>query len=337
MWSLVGFKKRWQRGIGAGVILGTLLLMLGCEAPRLNPFDPKADNYIQKMRTRILVREMSDPTKGIPGVFLTEQKLGLAGVTDERGEVLWEHDPVDSLIIHALADNYFPNTLSVTLEEVTNQFTLLLNSRPRLVRKRFYSFYNSASRITRLTMKAWIEDPDGMGDIQVVYLALLDSAFRDTLEREEDYYITSFSITRLPGNVTKEEITELDFALVVKNSPQDSIVDQPHTIRRVIAVKLNPLLPKEGRTETGSIVFKWEPINLPYQFFYRIVLVQVTPTTQKIGEFAPIAAAESQFELDDPAILDRLTDGTYTWVLQVEDRFGNVCQSKALVFDYFKS
>ena len=314
-----------------------LLGVMGCDAPRLNPFDPRAENYIQKIRTRISVRAMYNPTVGIPGVFLVEEKLNLAGVTDARGEVLWEHDPVDSLIVHARADEFFPATMRVKVQEEANQFTLLLNARPVVARKHFYSFYNVASQKTRLTMEAWIEDRDGPGDIGVVYLALLDTSFRDTLEFYEERYRSSFNISRLPGEVSKEEITGLDFSLVIKNTVRDSIIDHPNTIRRVIAVNLVPLQPNVGRTETGSILFKWEPVNLPYEYFYRIVLVQITPVTQKVGEFAPIAAGESQYKLEDPAVLDRLTDGTYTWVLQVEDRFGNVCQSKALVFDYFKS
>ncbi|MDZ7269884.1 MAG: hypothetical protein ONB48_21585 [candidate division KSB1 bacterium] len=316
-----------------------LLGLLACDAPRQNPFDPRAENYRAQARSTITVRRLYPPNQGLSEVVVREDRLQLLGITDANGMVKWSHPYRDTLLITASRSGYFATTVRCRAAGVDNAWEVYLNAEPQVTAARIYSIRDNSGDLTYVGMEAGIHDADGRADIQTVTLRLQSGTFSAALQLDDpltETYSTRFNIGKLPGNISNEELPTLDFALVVKNLNQDSLVFAPYSVRRVITQTLRPLLPNLDRPESGSILFTWERLTLPYEHFYRIVLFRLEASPLRIADFGPLPATQESFLLEDPDILSALAPGWYLWILQVEDRLGNRGESNAVSFQYFK-
>lgn len=324
---------KWLMGT-LGVVV--LLIGLGCDAPRLNPFDPKADNALDIVETRIQVQHFLNPQKGVPGVLAVEPQLQLSGITDVQGRIFWTHPRVDTITVLLTKTGYFPATYRFPILANSNQFVGFLNAKPVIRRLKFVTIHNVASQVDYIRLETIIDDPDGDADIQEVTLQLPDSGFSKTLARTDSSFEVLFNKNQISPQITAGQLPGLNFKLVVYNTNRDSIVEEPLVLRRVITTDLTPLLPNPERAESGSILFTWKAVQLDYPFYFRVVLYASAGTITKIGEFYPIPSTATQFELNDPDFLASLETGTYLWNLEVEDEFGNIAESSVLQFQYFK-
>lgn len=315
-----------------------LLFMTACEAPRLNPLDPQSRNYIKSNQTRINVLRLYPPNSGISGINVEIMNLNMFKLSDSDGIVVFEHEPVESLFVSASGTGYFPANVDFKINGLINNEDLYLNAVPQIKSAKFYSIRDNSSNLTYLALESDVSDPDGPTDIVSVYLVAESGNFRESLgfDAQSGKYSTKFNINNLPGNLSPEELPELNFHCIVKNLNNDSLISLPYSIRRVINEKLDPLSPNLNQAETDSIKFSWKPLVLDYSFSYSIVLYSLNDNIQRIGKFGPIPSTADQFMLNDPSVLDNLAAGWYLWILQAEDAIGNICQSNALNFQYIK-
>jgi len=323
----------------AWAALACLAGLSACEAPRHNPFDPAADNYRPRAHSTITVRRLYPPHAGIAEVALREDELQLFGISNAAGVVKWTHDFRDTLRVKASATGYFPTLVKLPATGRENVWDIHLNATPQVSDAKIHSLHNNSANLTYVMMQAQIRDADGRADLLAAELQLPPTSFRAGLQLDEpmsDAYTTRFNLDRLPGNLSTADLPTLDFILVVKNVNQDSAIFGPFTVRRVITQSLRPLLPNPERPESGSILFTWERLDLPYEHFYYIILFRLEGSPFRLGEFGPIAAAQSSFILDDTVVLATLNTGWYLWILQVADRLGNRAESNAISFQYFK-
>ncbi len=321
------------------IILSMALLWYwGCDAPRLNPFDPKADNYITQMVTKVTIHRLYPPNETIPRAKVILENLNFFGWTNEAGYIEWEHQPVDSIVVITQKSGYFTDTTKFATAGLANNFHIYLNAVPEVVASKFYSIHTNPLNLTYIQMEAEITDADGPADIETVYLEVREKAFRDTLifDNETGNFFTRINIDKLPGLVSPDELPELTFQLVVKNISTDSVVFAPYFIKRVIQEPIVTIAPNMNQTETGPITFQWEKVDLNFNFVYYIVLYSLDGNVRRIGKFGPIPSSETQFTLNDPEVLNNLTDGWYIWILQVEDKIGNIGQSNGLNFQYIR-
>ncbi len=321
--------------IGA-LLLAIILGFLACEAPRLNPLDPRAKNALDQVETVIEVRHLLQTNQGIAGVLVVAPELQLSGVTDARGRITWVHPRVDTLKVVLSKEGYFTTQNAFPIRAVSNQFVSFLNAQPIVRRLKFTTIHNAASQVDYINLEAWIDDPDGDADIQQAVLQLPDSNFTRTLSRTDTVFQVLFNKTQISPHITAGQLPGLDFRLVVYNTNGDSIVVAPLVLRRVIDIALTPLLPNSDRAESGTILFTWKAVSLDYPFYFRVILYSSTGTITKIGEFFPIPGSATQFELTDETFLNSMETGTYLWNLEVEDQFGNIAESSVLQFQYFK-
>ncbi len=321
-----------------GILMNALLLLFigGCEAPRLNPFDPKAENALDMVESQIQVQQFLNPQKGIEGVLVIEPNLQLSGVTNAQGQVNWVHPRVDTLRVLLSKKGYFSATYHFPIRANFNQFVGFLNAEPVIRRLKFTTIHNVASQVDYIRLETVVDDPDGEADIQDVVLQLPDSGFSKTLARTDSSFEILFNKTQISPDITAGQLPALNFQMVVFNTNGDSIVKGPLVLRRVITTELTPLLPNPERAESGSILFTWKAVTLDYPFNFRVVLYASTGTISKIGEFYPIPSTATQYELNDPEFLNKMETGTYLWNLEIEDQFGNIAESSVLQFQYFK-
>lgn len=315
-----------------GLCLGVLS---NCDAPRDNPFDPDSPNYRQPYRTRIFVRSLYPPNTAIPGALVVSPNLGLSGITNGEGFADWQHDQVDSIIVQTFCEGYFNSATVFYPVEYNNDFSVLINAQPVLNEALFFSIFDNFQNQTYVNIDAFISDQDGQSDIEKVLLRLSNTNFHKTLPfGAASSYSASFNITELPDNVNLQTLPELEFSLFVQNINGDSLIFEPFRIIRVIDKKLTLLEPHPTSRVRGTILFRWEKVDLSYSFTYQIELYRLSGNVQLLETFKNIPADSSQFLLDDPEILDRLSNGGHFWLLQIRDRLGNICQSEILTFDY---
>ncbi len=323
----------WKAGVAIGMMI---LVFLACEAPRLNPLDPRADNALDRVETVIDVRHLLQTTQGIAGVLVVAPELQLAGVTNEQGRVTWVHPRVDTLHVELSKAGFFTTQYDFPIRANSNQFFAFLNARPIVKQLKFVTIHNSASQVDYIRLEVLIDDPDGEADIQRAILQLPDSNFSRPLNRNDSTFQVQFNKTQISPTITAGQLPGLDFQLIIYNTNGDSIVVTPLVLRRIIDISLTPLLPNSDRAESGTILFTWKAVALDYPFNFRVILYSSTGTIAKIGEFYPISGTATQFELADEEFLQNMETGTYLWNLEVEDQFGNIAESQVLQFQYFK-
>ncbi len=317
------------------LIPGILLLLMACDAPRQNPFDPKAKNYSdnqqQIVTSKLFVKHLFPPFAPIANVNILIKNLHLFLTTNSKGYVTFDHRPVDSLDVLTDASGYF-NREFVLPTLATNQYTIYLNAQPQVEQVHFTSTYTNLEQTqstTNLSISASIVDFDGPLDIDTVTLKNDDYQFAINLTRDPNnntYFSSEFNVSQIAADLNNAQLPELNFYFVVKNLNNDSIKTGPYSIRRVIETELKLTSPIEGHTVRDSIIFAWVNPEFPYDYIFNIELLKF-PTFESI-HYRNIAKDQKSL------IIKNLAKGRYSWSLQVQDKLGNVCQSYYINFYY---
>ncbi len=326
---------RRQLALSIGSLLFVVLITISCDAPRQNPFDPKASNYSDNqpelITSKIYVKHLFPPFNPIAHANIIIPDLHLFLTTDAQGLITFEHLPVDSFLILTDVEGYFNRQITFkTLPN--NEYTIYLNARPQVEQVQFISTYTNfeqSNSTTNLSFSATIQDPDGPMDVNRVMLKNDSYHFALELKRDANdnsYFSADFAVHDIAKDLSNAQLPELNFYLVVQNLNNDSVTVGSYTIRRVIETELQLLSPAEGQTVRDSVVFKWVNPELPYDYVYNIQLYK-SPSFKQIF-YRDIAGDKSQF------VVKNLSKGQYIWSLQVQDKLGNVCQSYFISFYY---
>ena len=306
-------------------------ILASCQAPRENPLDPGASNYIPVKDTNVQVYNLYPPFKGLENIELTEPNHSLFGVTDQNGLVAWEHSPTDSLHIFVNSENYFNLNKKVFTGSQVKTLVINLNAKPDLLDHSFFSIYDNFANLVYLSFEAVIVDADGILDISDIVLSCPYYDFSDSLvldsERQNHYGVT-FDSKEIATDLTSGELNELIFHLQIRNINGDEIRHQPFSIVRVIEQQVNQTYPSEGSTVSDTIKFSWEPVSLDYSFTYNLLLYRLQGNVELINVYRDIPADTNHFSIPI------LPEGYYLWQIQVEDRLKNISQSRALIFRY---
>ncbi len=321
-----------MRTLAIGLLL-FIFTLFSCDAPRENPFDPGSDNYYQPPEQTVVstvtVKQLYPPFNPIANAQVIEPHLQLFGITNNKGEIQFEHQPVDSLTFMVSAEPFFPDTLSFK-RKTSNEYEIYLNARPQIQNVVFKSFYNYVDEqfsFTSLYTELLVTDLDGSLDIDRVTLHNTAYQFDTTLARDannSDLFKLEFPLRNISSEITPEEVPELNFELIVKNKNNDQIVSGPYTIKRVINVTLIQVRPSISEVTQDSVVFEWVDPELPFDYTFNIVLLKF-PTVDEVF-YKGIPKGQTRF------VLNNISPGQYNWKLQLEDRLGNICQSNYINF-----
>ncbi len=321
------------------IFLVLALAIVACDAPRQNPFDPNADNYLRQSLTEIKVQRLYPPNTVLKDVIVTEDKLGFYGKTGSEGIIQWYHPPSDSIHLVTFRDGYFTQNGSYPGSDDHTLINIYLNAMPVIANVSLYSVYNNTDSKTYIVTNAQITDPDGLTDIDDIYIEVSEKNFKISLPHvtdSDDMYSVKVKSDDISSELIPETIPEINFGLTARNLNGDSLQSGGYNIRRVINRALTLKLPSVDRPESGDIRFTWTKLDLPYPHHYRIILFRLQNPVVKIGAFDNIPSDNDQYVLDDPVVLAGITNGWYLWTLEVEDQIGNICQSQAVSFQYFK-
>ena len=318
-------------------ILKILLILgfLACDAPRENPFDPNATNYADTSDlaiTSIQVFHLPPSLIGISDITVFAQEINKFALTNAQGIATIEHILRDSLTLSFSNSQYFENSGIFKDLGKENNLQFRLNAKPVISNLNLSSVYvnnEDIDNFTSIVLKADITDADGAQDIQKVAIHLEQYGFVQELEKgngAESAFATSFYVKQISNQLNPEQVPELDFKLVVKNINSDSVSLSPMRIVRVIIEEPELLTPSGTISQTDSICFSWQPIQLNYRFTFNIVLYY--SEGQEFIYFRNIPS--TQFEY----FIKGLAYGHYQAYLQIEDLFGNICQASFKSFNY---
>ncbi len=313
-----------------------LLFVFSCNAPRENPFDPDASNYYNpesdSVTTTIHFLQLAPGSTVIPFVDVLIPQIHFYGSADAYGTLNFVHLPQDSLTIISMKDGFFTDTSHTSLSNKQNTRITRLNSKPVVSSVLFRSFYENdefIKDITSLEVQAIINDADGLDDILSVHMLQSEFDFDTTLTLTNSIngqFGRKLLLTDISKTLTPEQLPEVIFNLKISNTDQRFIASQPFHVVRVINESPAFTAPPEGSSQQDSVQFEWTPFHLGYTIHYNIVLHRLESGDEYT--FKDIPEDQSVY------VVHNLMAGTYFSYLQIEDSFGNICQSSVSNFKF---
>jgi hypothetical protein len=182
----------------------------------------------------------------------------------------------------------------------------------------------------QLVVEAFVNDPDGLGDIDQVHLTNQSIGYADTLRvvpGEPGVYRRVFSQNELP--VPAQDL--LGMPLQVEATDHQGVKGStaPVQIVRILSTFPNGQDPPSQSVVGPRPTFIWRSLDLPFSFTHRldIVLVPVPGQEIPVGRYAEIAPSDTSF-----TIPNALETGDYIWYVSAVDAFGNLSRSRPLGF-----
>ncbi len=313
-----------------------LFLFLSCNAPRENPFDPEAGNFYNpvsdSVTTDLHFLHILPSSAALPYVNVLIPQIHFYGSADASGILSFAHLPQDSLNVISFKEGFFTDTTQLALSNIHNSPIIRLNSKPVVPSVLFRSFYENdefINDITSLEVQAIINDADGLDDISSVHMLQSDFNFDTTLTLTNSIngqFGKKLFLTDISKTLTPEQLPEVIFNLKISNSDQRFITSQAFHVVRVINESPAFTAPPKGSSQQDSVRFEWTPFHLGYAIHYNIVLHRLESGDEYL--FNNIPENESVY------VVHNLMAGTYFSYLQIEDSFGNICQSSVSNFKF---
>ncbi|MFQ5674843.1 MAG: carboxypeptidase-like regulatory domain-containing protein, partial [bacterium] len=181
-----------------------------------------------------------------------------------------------------------------------------------------------------LEIKADVDDPDGVNDIDFVQMSVPSLNFSDTLDitQSPGRFAKIISSSQLPLTDIRD-ILGHQIVLSAHDRPGFNKSSQPRLLARII--ERTPLTDSPNQSETlsdATPLLTWRPVDLLFDFTYVIEVVRVdfgfnTTVWRREGIDKTITSI---------AVADALQAGVYFWTVSVFDRFGNWSRSKEAPF-----
>ena len=314
------------------IILFSLLIIFGCEAPRENPLDPSNPNNSKKGTIDGTVQSFSLPYKGISDVKVYWEAGDVFVKTDSFGGfTILNVEPVNGALIFE-KQGYNSDTVNVVWGNAKSlSYTVNLNQLPVLDSIAIYTSvinnFNQPSQNFELTITAKISDPDK--DIDSVYVSNSFLNLNSGLEYNltEKVYQTTLNIDSL-GIPDLEQTIGLDFQINAIDLFGNTHVVGSSQVTRVIKNEVQLSQPAGNATVDSLPVFRWQKFIAGYTYHYMLEAY----TNE-------LANAQLVFRVDNlpPDSLSystkkSLSPRDYYWVVWAVDRFRNRSRSKPLVF-----
>ncbi|HED10546.1 MAG TPA: hypothetical protein ENJ10_07640 [Caldithrix abyssi] len=312
-----------------------LLTAQSCDAPRLNPLDPDAQNY-QLQSELLQLRRLSNPTLPVSSVTVIAPELGLSGVSDANGEILFSHGKVDYYQVQTLSDLYFKAAATVRGGGFNDP--LLLNAKPVVHTQNLHSIYNNTNKSTEYLARLEVSDDDGPTDIRRVELSILENSYRDTLQVLDGMsgiFLTNKNIINIDADITAGTLPEMHFVFSVFNQNGDSLQTIPVTITRVIEQELFFTEPAPQSNLSGTITFKWNNVNLDFSHTFELEIFSIIDNSFRlIKSYTALPAGTNSKTISESAVLDLLSAVNNFARVSIVDNSGNICYSVPLFFTY---
>jgi hypothetical protein len=308
-------------------ILLSLLLLLGCDAPRENPVDPNnPDNKFASLSGTV-------KTEGFPFVPIKE-----INVFWENENILVQTSSSGSYSISDIkkidgwlyfnGNGYSSDSIFIQWNDrkkINNE--IFLNSNPVLDSLEFYSIVENrfqVNQIYRVVVRAKISDFEGVNDIDSVFLQneSLNINTQLLFNSLTGFYERTLGLIDL--NVSAlEEVIGKDFLLVVDDLEGRSFNVASTIIKRVINSEIELISPINNAAVTFPFSLRWRRFTPGFNFNYQIEI-----STNEIQPELVFRAENISPDSIAFLITNEFAGQDFFWAIWAIDEFKNRSRSK---------
>lgn len=321
-----------------------LMAFIACEAPRDNPLDPAANNYIGP-ESGWITGEVTSLTAVPLGSVLVMSIPGYRGsLTDAQGRYTIADVPPGEYEVCCSPVGFMPDTIIVTInpksQSIANfrldalpiiqsfQVTSRFIWQPDEIPLEYYVIFG----------RTQITDIDGLVDIDRVTLEIENNletyAFNhDSSSGSSLYFSVNIPESDLPGG-SIESIQGKTFNCIAEDTAGNVTISSPQFIRRFINAYLNPSSPKDhSNPDTAFVTLVWNPFSATYFFTYKVTLYNdIGGEYSYTNLYWSMAGINSS--VNSVNVEKELEFYDYRWFFEVVDEYGNSARSEPAYFDY---
>lgn len=310
-------------------LIVTLLLLAGCDAPRLNPLDPEnPGNLYHRLNGR--VETVSLPRLPLDNVTVTWRGYGVPAFTGSDGRYSIETIGMQDNWIIFEKSGFFPDSDFIAWEDrkiITTD--IFLNAIPVLDSLNLYSVILNrypSLQTEQAVIEARITDPDNDLD-SVSILAPTGTAALDLpYNTGSKLYERTLSVFDL-GVDRLDNLAGYPFHLTITDLFRHKLILPAGSIARVIRDEVYFLNPS-GNEITGQMpTLTWEVFTPGFNFTYTLEIFTADLNPQLQWRRDQIDMSTGSFQVDTP-----LPPGPCFWVVWAVDDFGNRTRSKPASF-----
>ncbi|HEX7345019.1 MAG TPA: carboxypeptidase-like regulatory domain-containing protein [bacterium] len=321
-----------------------MLWLAGCNAPRDNPYDPDADNYVGPGASSISGRVTTYAGEELAGAEIMANPLSPGAVRGSYSNsagyyTITEVLPGSYQLLCSL-NGYASDTMEISVPEkafLTGK-NFALNGFPIIHDFQVTSHYINASVLPflyyQIRGQATLTLPDDINDMAGVFLQTqlgLQWAMNfDVQSGDSFHYSISLNESSLPGG-SVDSIEGHYFICSVLDTSGIAIQSEPATIRRYL---INP--PYTLSPGYNVLIYEtnpwltWDPYTAPFYFEY-------TARVYNTDGLSPVLYRQQSdvSATEDSVQTGFLPSGEYIWTLEVIDEYGNSALSLDAKFQVF--
>lgn len=305
--------------------------LAGCDAPRINPYDPENPNYAFATLEGS-VQTFSLPYQSIPGVTVLWAPANMIVNTDNNGAFkIFNILPLNGKLIFQ-KNGYLADTINVTWgnSKMLN-FQVNLNLIPQLDSISLYTVvineYTPPGQYSELVINSRILDSDN--DIDTVFVENTKLNLKTALPYNASNKIYEAVLSTQQLNVSNiEEIIGLSFNILTEDIFGREFNVGSSEATRVITNGVSIQFPANDTTISSSPDFTWQRYNTGYSFNYEIdIYTNDLANPQLVYSAQNISSDSISYQLSTP-----LSGRDYFWVIWVIDQFQNRSRSLPATF-----
>jgi hypothetical protein len=331
-YAMMVFKISRVRRVIRG-FLSVIILFCGCmpDAERDNPFDPhlQVSEDVGQLKGR--VTRLYFPFEGIEGVSITLSESGGSDRTDTDGEYLISDIPPGHYMVTANKHGYASDSSAIEIASgqiLTDDFVLdglpyILNSSitsehswSSPTKEQFYSYF-----------EVQIDDPDGLSDIDSVYVDVQTLNFSQRLTRvlNTNWYRATVTEDAFAGDPL-EVLVGQEALFYIRDKIGNRINSSPQFLIRIIYPSPATILPNEEEKMDERQLLVWEPFTHVVNFDFTF--------TVDVESFSQGWQRENIPPDSTSIVITELLDSQYPyrWSVWIVDEFGNTSKSPYVTF-----
>jgi hypothetical protein len=307
------------------------LTISGCDAPRLNPFDPENPEY-SYVTIQGTVQTFSLPYQNIPSVSVLWVPSNIIVNTDNTGNFKISNIlPVNGNLIFQ-KNGYLPDTINITWanQKILN-FQINMSSIPLLDSISIYTVvineFTPPGLVSELAINAKILDNNN--DLDTVFVENQQLNLKTPLGYDAANKIYKAGLSTQQLNVSDmEETIGLDFSIITEDIFGREFNIGNSKVTRVIESGVSIQFPANDTTVSSTPLFTWQRFKAGYAFSYMIqIFTNDISNPQKVFTAQNISSDSVSYQLTSP-----LSNRDYYWVIWVIDQFQNRSQSLPATF-----
>ena len=317
------------------MFVGAALFVWGCfeGAPHSNPLDPRSENFENSGAITGTVTGFYPPFAGLERVEVRLSPGDRLTHSNANGQFDFPDVEPGRYTVIAQRPGYATaaDTIDVNLNEQTS-VALRLNGIPFLVDADLRTFHLSRwwpppQDQYWLDISIQASDPDGVADVEAVFLEIPVVDLVDTLQFEQGRYIVQLRENDIGQSV--RAIAGHNINIIIRDQAGEESVFQGQRASRFIVENPVAESPSEyGTASSNPPLYTWSlaQANFPYTYLVEINEVNANITT--------LVQTITNIPSDSLSVtgIDPLPIGQYSWTVTIVDEFGNRSRSREATF-----